>query len=245
MSLLHRLLGGSSGPQQSTTDAPVVDDGLERWVVTAEQACAGLGPAGRLVVALLGESLADPPTSFWFGYEPSSDGLADLLRAVGEDPAAAVTLTAAETELAGRRLGVLSDDTRQRWRQTVDAALLDPAASAALPQRDELHREAEVVWRTAAAGVQSWRAVQLDPDRALGQVRWYPGCRTRTLVGYADPLGLAAVERSAREHRPSAEEWQALLPAEEIGRRDVDPLAWRLSSLAFVAARAGRRSGQR
>src|SRR5687767_10479799 len=136
MSLLHRLLGRSSGPRQPATDAPIVDDGLERWVATAEQACAGLGPAGRLVVALLGESLADPPTSFWFGYEPSSSGLTGLLRAVGEDAAAAATLAAAETALVGRRLGVLSDATRDRWRQTVEAALLDPAASAALPERD-------------------------------------------------------------------------------------------------------------
>lgn len=239
MSLVDRLLGRSSEPPRPAVDAPPVDDGLEQWVVIAEQACADLGPAGRLVVTVLGESLAEPPTSFWFGHEPSGPGLADLLGALGEDPAAAARLTEAEAALAGRRRGVLSDTTRQRWREVVDAALRDPAAATLLPERDELHREAEQVWRTAAAGVQAWRAVQLDPDRALGQVRWYPGCRTRTFVGYSDPLNLASVERSVREHRPSEEEWRALAPVEDLERRDLDPLTWRLSSLAFVAGVGG------
>ncbi|MCF6376049.1 hypothetical protein L2K70_00350 [Nocardioides KLBMP 9356] len=240
MSLLDRLLGRSSDPPPPAADPPPVDDGLEQWVVTALQACADLGPAGRLVVAVLGESLADPPSSPWFGHEPTASGLADLLGALGEDPARTEPLLAAEAGLAGRRLGVLSDSTRESWRATVQAVLRDPAAIAALPERDQRHREAEQVWRTAAARVQPWRAVQLDPDRALGQVRWYPGCDTRTFIGYSDPLGLAAVQRSVQEHRFSDEEWQALVPVEELHRHAVHPLAWRLSSLAF-AARGGPR----
>lgn len=241
MSLLDRLLGRTSDKPMPSAVPPPVDDGLEQWVGTAVRTCADLGPSGRLVVAVLGESLVNPPSSPWFGYEPTRSGLADLLAAVGEDPAAAATLTAAETSLTGRRLGVLSEATRQHWRTTVEAVLHDPAATAELPERDELHREAERVWRAAAAGVQPWRAVQLDPDRALGQVRWYPGCDTRAFIGYADPLGLATVERSVREHRPSEEEWQALVPVEELERRDLDPLAWRLSSLAYAAGREDAR----
>ena len=86
-----------------------------------------------------------------------------------------------------------------------------------------------------AASVQPWRVVQLAPDRAFGQVRWYPGCATRTLVGYADPLDLAAAQRAVSEHRGTDEEWQALRPAQEVADREVDPLTWRLSSLAFAA----------
>lgn len=243
MSLLDRLLGRTSDKPMPPAVPPPVDDGLEQWVGTAVRTCADLGPSGRLVVAVLGESLVNPPSSPWFGYEPTRSGLADLLAAVGEDPAAAATLTAAETGLAGRRLGVLTDATRTSWRATVDAVLRDPAATIALPERDEHHREAEEVWRTAAAGVQPWRAVQLDPGRALGQVRWYPGCDTRAFIGYADPLGLATVERSVREHRPSEEEWKALKPADELVRREVDPLAWRLSSLAFAVTGQGGRRG--
>lgn len=242
MSLLDRLLGRSSDPAMPASAPPPVDDGLEQWVVTAVQTCADLGLAGRLVVAVLGESLVHPPSSPWFGHEPTSSGLADLLAALGEDPGAAGALAAAESGLAGRRIGVLSDATRERWRATVEAVLLDPAATTALPERDELHREAEQVWRTAAGGVQSWRAVQLDPDRALGQVRWYPGCDTRTFIGYSDPLGLAMVQRAVREHRSTDAEWQALRPAEEVVDREVDPLTWRLSSLAFAAGRGGARA---
>lgn len=239
MSLLDRLLGRRSDPAAPAPPPVPVDDGLEEWVAAAERACAGLGPAGRLVVAVLGESLVEPPSSPWFGHEPTHPGLADLLGALDEDPAAAGALAGAEAGLAGRRLGVLSDATRARWRSTVEAALRDPAATVVLPDRDPVHREAEHVWRTAAAGVQPWRGVQLDPDRALGQVRWYPGCATRTVIGYSDPLGLAAVQRSVEEHRYSAEEWQALLPADELSRREVDPVVWRLSSLAFAAGPRG------
>lgn len=241
MSLLDRLLGRTSDKPMAPAVPPPVDDGLEQWVVTAVRTCADLGPAGRLVVAVLGESLVHPPSSPWFGYEPTGSGLAELLAAVGEDSAAAATLTAAETGLAGRRLGVLTDATRETWRATVEAVLRDPSASAALPERDEHHREAEEVWRRAAAGVQPWRAVQLDPDRALGQVRWYPGCGTRTLIGYSDPLRVASVQRAVEEHRFSEEEWKALQPADELVRREVDPLVWRLSSLAFVAGRGAAR----
>lgn len=241
MSLLDRLLGRTPDKPLPPAVAPPVDEGLEQWVLTAERACADLGPAGRLVVAVLGESLADPPTSPWFGYEPTTSGLAELLDAVGEGPAVAERLTAAETALVGRRVGVLSDATRERWRATVQEVLSDVSATTALPERDEHHREAEEVWRTAAAGVQPWRSVQLDPDRALGQVRWYPGCPTRTFIGYSDPLGLAAVERAVREHRPSDEEWQALAPVEDLDRRHPDPLAWRLSSLAHAAGRGAAR----
>lgn len=240
MSLLDRLLGRSADPPLSREDPPPVDDALEAWVATAERVGAGLGAGGRAVVAVLGESLVHPPTSFWFGYEPTTSGLADLFSAVGEPTDAAAELTTAEADLAGRRAGVLSEATRARWQTVVEQALRNPDAAAVLPGRDDGHREAEQVWRTAAAGVQAWRAVQLDPDRALSQVRWYPGCATRTFIGYSDPLGLAAVERSVREHRFSEEEWQAIVPAEEIGPRDVDPLAWRLSSLSYaIASSAG------
>jgi hypothetical protein len=239
VSLIDRLLRRRSDTSAPAPEPAPVDDGLEEWVAAAEQACAGLGPAGRLVVAVLGESLVEPPSSPWCGHEPTERGLADLLAALDEDPAAAGAITRAEGGLAGRRLGVLSDATRAHWRSTVEAALLDPAATVALPKRDAVHREAERVWRAAAAGVQSWRTVQLTPDRALGQVRWYPGCPTRTFIGYSDPLGLASVQRSVEEHRYSAEEWRALLPA-ELSRRAVDPVAWRLSSLAFaVESRRG------
>lgn len=236
MSLLDRLRGRRSDPATPAPQPPPVDDGLDRWVDAAEHECAGLGPAGRVVVAVLGESLLHPPTSPWFGHEPTTDGLARLLSAVGEDPAAAAPLAAAESPLAGRRTGVPSAAALARWRAVVDAALGDPAASAALPDRDDVHLEAERVWRVAAAAVQPWRAVQLDPDRALGQVRWFPGCTTRASIGYADPLGVASVQRAVEEHRFSEEEWQALLPAADLAGRTVDPLAWRLSSLTFAVA---------
>lgn len=235
MSLLDRLLGRSPDRRSPAAAPPPVDEGLEQWVDSAVRTSVDLGPAGRLVVAVLGESLLRPPSSPWFGHEPTAAGLADLFAALGEDPSAAEALTAAEAGLAGRRLGVLSDGTREHWRVKVQAVLRDPAATSALPERGEAHREAEQVWRAAAAGVQSWRAVQLDPDRALGQVRWYPGCDTRTLIGYSDPLGLGTVERAVTEHRYSDEEWRALRPAEELDRRGVDPLEWRLSSLVFAA----------
>ncbi|GAA5106700.1 hypothetical protein GCM10023339_03950 [Alloalcanivorax gelatiniphagus] len=236
MSLLDRLLGRSADPPLPRQDPPPVDDGLEAWVATAERVGAGLGAGGRAVVAVLGESLVHPPTSFWFGYEPTTSGLADLFSAVGETTDAAAELTTAEADLAGRRAGRLSEATRARWQAFVEQALGDPDAAALLPGRDDAHREAEQVWRTAAAGVQSWRAVQLDPHRALGQVRWYPGCATRTFIGYSDPLGLASVQRAVEEHRYSEDEWQALRPADELERRAVDPLAWRLSSLSYAIA---------
>lgn len=241
MSLIDRLLGRAptpSAPMGPPAPEPPLDEDLERWVAAAERVSASLGAGGRLAVAVLGESLVGERASWWFGYEPSREGLAELFVALGEDPAAAGELIAIEAGMVGRRPGRLSSATRTRWREVVDAALRDRGAAAVVPERDDVHREAEQVWRDAAGSVQSWRAVQLDPDRALRQVRWYPGCSTRTFIGYSDPLGLGTVQRAVEEHRYSAEEWQALQSAEEMSRRVVDPLAWRLSSLSY-AVRAG------
>lgn len=241
MSLFDRLLGRSAGrrPSARQVAGSAVDDDLERWVTTAGGLSERLGPGGRLTVALLGESLLEGPPSPWFGYEPSAAGMEELLSALGEDPAAAAELTGSEVAMTGRRLGEPSPASRERWRAVLDAALRDPAVRDLLPERDAAHLEAEAVWRSAAASVQPWRAVQLHPDAALRQVRWYPGCATRTHLGYSDPLGLAAVERAVEEHRFSADEWQALRPADEASRRAVDPLAWRLSSLRFAVEATG------
>lgn len=234
MNLIGRLLRRSPSPAQPVATDPPLDDDLERWVATAERVSTSLGAGGRLAVAVLGEDLVGGPASPWFGYEPSREGLAELLAALGEDPAAAGELTVVEAAMVDRRLGRLSSDTRTRWRGVVAAALRDPDAATAIPGRNDVHRNAEQVWRVAAGSVQSWRAVQLDPDRALRQVRWYPGCSTRTLIGYSDPLGLGMVQRAVEEHRYSAEEWRALQPAAEMSGRVVDPLAWRLSCLSFA-----------
>ena len=236
MSLIDRLLGRTTDPPLPAAPPVPVDPDLERWVETATALSGDLGTHGRLVVALLGESLADGAAPSWFGYEPTDTGLGDLLHAVGESRDAADVLLVIEARLAGRRPGTLTEPTRTAWRAHVAAAVREAAEHGTLPGRTEDHLEAEQVWRTAAAGVQSWRAVQLDPERALGQVRWYPGCGTRTFIGYSDPLGLAMVQRAVEEHRSTEEERQALLPAEDVVRRQVDPLAWRISSLSYAVA---------
>ena len=234
--IVTRLLRRRASPPSSRAPSVTVDDALESWVDSALGLAGRLGSGGRLVLAALGETLVDGGPSYWFGYEPTTDGLAALLTAVGEDPAVAREVCEREVDMAGRRLGVVSEDSRARWSAFVADAVRDPEAAALLPERDPLHREAEDVWRRAAASVQPWRAVQLAPDRALGQVRWYPGCPTRAFVGYSDPLNLAAVQRAVREQRGTDEEWQALLPAQEVADQEVDPLAWRLSSLAFAVS---------
>ncbi|WP_210503112.1 hypothetical protein [Nocardioides xinjiangensis] len=242
MSLVDRLLGRSARPP--APQAAPADEALERWAATAEAASAGLGPGGRLAVALLGESLVDGPTSPWFGHEPTPGGLDDLFTALGEEPSAAAPLLDAEAQLSGRRPGEPAAGTRARWSRLVEAALTDPAAREVLPERDERHLAAERAWRAAAGAVQPWRAVQLHPGRALGQVRWYPGCETRASVGYADPLGLGMVERAVEEHRYSEVEWQALRPAADLVRSGVDALSWRLSSMRFaVEAHRGPADG--
>ena len=237
MSLLDRLLGRATDPPLPASPPGAVDPDLERWVETATVLSEGLGANGRLVVALLGESLTNGTASPWFGHEPTGTGLGDLLHAVGESRGAAEGLLAVEAGLAGRRPGTLSEPARTSWSARFEAAVHDAAERGTLPGRDDAHREAEQVWRTAAAGVQPWRAVQLDPDRALRQLRWYPGCPTRTSVGYSDPLGLAMVQRAVEEHRFSDEEWQAVGTADEVIRREVDPLAWRISSLSYAVER--------
>lgn len=237
MSFLDRLLGRSAGADARTGSGP--DALVERWALGADDVAAGLGPGGRFVVAVLGESLAGGQVSPWLGHEPGRADLAAVLSAVGEEPWAADILADLEAPLASGRPGSVSSETRARWHDLLVATARD--ATDLLPDRDPLHLEAEQVWRTAARGVQEWRADQLDPDAALRQVRWFPGCATRTSVGYADPLGLATVRRAVEEHRWSEEEWQALEPAVVVAGRSVDPLVWRLSSLSFAArALAGR-----
>lgn len=235
MSLFARLL---RRPPRPASPAPtvLVDDALEAWVDAALRLAGRVGPGGRMVLAALGESLVDGRPSHWFGHEPTTDGLAPLLKAVGDDAAVAKEVCELEADMSGRRLGVVSEGTRARWSAFATDAARDPEAASLLPERGPLHLAAEEVWRLAAASVQPWRAVRLDPDRALGQVRWYPGCPTRAFVGYSDPLNLAAVQRAVREHRGTDEEWQALLPAQEVADQEVDPLAWRLSSLAFAVS---------
>jgi hypothetical protein len=236
VSLIDRLLGRTTDRPLPPSPPVAVDPDLEQWVETATALSDGMGVNGRLVVALLGESLAGGTASPWFGHEPHETGLGDLLDAVGESRDAADGLLAIESGLASRRPGALTETTRTAWRSRVEAAVRDAAEHGTLPGRDAAHLEAEQVWRAASAAVQPWRAVQLDPDGALGQIRWYPGCTTRTVIGYADPLGLAMVQRAVQEHRYSDEEWQALGPADELVRREVDPLVWRISSLSYVVA---------
>lgn len=232
--LFRRGARSTAAPFPDPPTVPV-DDDVEAWVEVATGLMDRLGAPGGLVVALLGEALVDDHRPWWFGHEPSGSGLGDLLRAVGEEPDAADALLAAEATLVGRRVGRPSDAARVRWRASVTAAVSNPALADLLPARDPVHEEAERVWRAAAATQQPWRATRLDPGRALRQVRWFPGCETRTLIGYADPLGLASAQRSVSEHRWSAEEDAGLRPAAEIGDRSVDPLAWRLSALRFAA----------
>lgn len=238
---LARLLRRSSRAPATPEPAVTVDAALARWVDASLRLADDLGPGGRLVLAVLGESLVDGRPSCWFGYEPTRDGLAALLAALGEDPGAADALCELELGMAGRRLGAVPEGARERWTAFVAGAVRDPAATSLLPARDRAHLDAEEVWRRAAASVQPWRTVQLDPDGALGQVRWYPGCPTRTSIGYSDPLGLSSVQRAVREHRCSREEHQALLPASALEDLEVDPLTWRLSSLSFAVSRQGTR----
>lgn len=236
-SLLGRLLGRPRTVQPAEPSVPPVDDVLERWVDTAVGLMDGMGPDGRLVLALLGDALVDGTGPWWFGYEPSSAGLSDLLAALGEDPTAAHVLVDAEAALRGRRAGRLSEEAHARWCAVAAAAVRDPSLADALVaqrDRDPVHREAETLWRAAARTQPPWRATRLDPDRALRQLRWYPGCPTRTHIGYSDPLGLAAAARSVSEHRWSAEEEAGLRLARQASDRGVDPLVWRLSCLRFA-----------
>lgn len=236
MSLLSRLVRRRSGRPAAPAPPAPVDDALEAWVDEVLRLSGQVGPGGRLVMAVLGKSLADGRPSYWFGYEPTQDGLARLLAALGEDPVVAREVREREVDMAGRRLGAISERSRARWSAFIVDAVGDPGAARLLPARDEVHLVAEEVWRCAAA-TQSWRGVQLDPGDALGQVRWYPGCPTRAYIGYADPLNLSSVQRALHEHRGTDEEWQALRRAQDVVDREVDPLAWRLSSLAFAVSR--------
>lgn len=195
---------------------------------------------GRLAVSLLGESVATGRTSSWFGHEPDAAALADLLVALGEPSAAArpaaEELAAAEQGFRDRRPVVVPDPLARTWRDLL-AGDLDSARAQSLPQRAEPHREAERVWRAAAAAVSPRRSTQLTPDLALTQLRWFPGCRTRTGHGYSDPLNLGHTTRSAQEHLSSGPELEALDPAWAVSSRGVDPLDWRLSCLAYAVHR--------
>ena len=210
-----------------------VDADLAGWAETAGRLDDRLGLGGRLLVAVLGESLATSSTSYWFGYEPQRAGLDAVLTALGEDARSLDELLAVEQGMVGRRLGVLGIEARERWRRHLVKVATEARSSLTLPERTQEHLAAESAWRDAAAAVQRRRVVQLAPDRALRQVRWYPGCPTRTLIGYADPLGLATVQRAVSEHDYSAAEDHALRVAASVPEGPVDPTAWRLSSLRF------------
>lgn len=229
-----RLFGRSRRPRTQAAVVPPTDPDLVRWVDTARTVSTRLGVGGRLAVALLGESLLRDEPAPWFGYEPTAQGAADLLAALGEEPASLEPLLAVEHGMVSRRLGSMPSDVRAHWRDTVAAAAAEARASWDAPPRTPEHLEAEAVWREAASAIQGGRAVRLQPDRALVQLRWYPGCATRTHIGYADPLDLATVQRAVQEHRWTQSEWDAVDRASAAASVAVDPVGWRLSAMTFA-----------
>src|SRR6476469_3950496 len=144
-----RLLRRDSRRQAVPAPSTPVDDALEHWVDASPRLADDLGAGGRLLLAVLGESLTGGRASSWFGHEPTRVGLQALLVALDEDPGAADGLCDLELGLADRRLGAVSEVSRARWSAFATEAVRDPAAARVLPGRDPLHREAEEVWRRA------------------------------------------------------------------------------------------------
>lgn len=224
--------------RRTTTGArptEVVDDDLVAWAVVAADVADRLRPAGAFAVALLGESLTRPRPSAWFGYEPDEAGLVGLLSRLGEDDVDVARLLAAEAPLSGRHLGVVPDEVADAWRQRLSDAARQAVAAGPLPDRSPAHLHAATVWDAAASAASEPPMVRLDPSVALSQLRWFPGVATRTFIGYSDPLNLSTVERATDEAGASAAQREAQAAARRVFEERVDPLRWRLSSLAYAA----------
>ena len=226
--------GGPGRPEDAAVEAAPVDQDLVAWVSLAGRVADRLGPGGSLAVALLGETLARGRPAYWFGYEPDEAGLRQLMRALHEPDDWVGDLVSLESRMAGRRVGEVPAQLRAEWQGRLAAAATAAREAGVLPPRDAAHLAAEAAWRQAAAEIDPGRANRLDPASALAQIRWYPGCSTRTFIGYSDPLNLSTVYRIVREHHGSAVERQALARASDVADAPVDATSWRLSSLRFA-----------
>lgn len=222
-------------PAAEVRPTEVVDDDLVAWAVVAADLAGRLRPAGAFAVALLGESLTRPRPSAWFGYEPDDAGLAALLSRLGEDDVDVAGLLAAEVPLAGRHLGRVPDEVADAWRRRLSDAAQRVVAEGSLPDRSPVHRHAATVWDAAASVASEPPMVRLRPSVALSQLRWFPGVATRTFIGYSDPLDLSTVERATGEAGTTAAQREAQAAARRVVEERVDPLEWRLSSLAYAA----------
>ena len=219
------------------TDAPPTDPDLVAWADLAAQVADGLGPRGSFAVALLGESLTRPRPTPWFGYAPDADGLRGLFAALGEGDVDTASLLGAEEPLRGRHLGSVPAALATQWRQRLSESAARVVGEAPLPGRVGDHVRAEEIWSVAAPVASRPPLPVLDPEAALSQLRWYPGVRTRTFVGYSDPLNLATVQRATTEAGLTSAEHDAQAAAQVAVEGPSDALAWRLSSLAHAAGR--------
>jgi len=176
------------------------------------------------------ERVASP----WLGYAPDAGGWADLVERLGEDRGLGAGVIAVEAPFREHPPVAVPDDVHRAFVERTATDLAEARAAGHGLVRSPEHLRAEEVWRRAAAQISPGRAHQLHVERALGQVRWFPGTEVRTRISYSDPLDLAHVSRSVMEVPGSAEEWEATKAAYAVFDWGVDPLEWRLSSLAHV-----------
>ena len=214
-----------------------MDPDLPLWAETAADLADRLGPAGSFVVSLLGESLTRPRPTLWFGYAPDGEGLEELLCALGEPGVDTAALLQAEISCRGRHLGSVPEELASAWRSRLSDSATRVQSAGLLPTRDSAHVSAEEVWVASARQASAPPLVLLDPHWALSQARWFPGVATRTFIGYSDPLNLSTVQRSAGEAGLTMARHDALAQAQQVVDREVDPLRWRLSCVAFAAER--------
>lgn len=229
--------GRRSRRSEAVTEAPPPDRDLVAWAEVAARVSDGLGLRGQFAVAVLGESLTRSRPTPWFGYAPDGEGLAALFAALGEGEVDTASLHDAEEPMRGRHLGSVPPALAAEWRQRLTESAARVVGEGILPGRVDDHVRAEQIWVAAAPAASRRPLPQLDPAAALSQLRWWPGTGIRTHIGYSDPLNLSTVQRATTEAGLTGEERDAQAAAQAVVETPRDPLAWRLSSLAYAATR--------